>query len=134
MSYAPATRANGRARKHVTHQSAMPPLKISVIAEAVSEHTRISVEALTSRRQRTRVSRARQMAMSLARLVTGRSLPEIGRYFGRHHTTVLHATQMVPLRVRNGPAGDMIGYENLQLMLVVYQAQREAAIGERWAV
>ena len=42
------------------------------------------------------VARARQVAMYLAKQLTARSLPEIGRKFGgRDHTTVMHAVKKV---------------------------------------
>ncbi|MFZ3335664.1 MAG: helix-turn-helix domain-containing protein, partial [Xanthobacteraceae bacterium] len=42
------------------------------------------------------VVRPRQVAMYLAKVLTLRSLPEIGRRFGgRDHTTVLHAVRKI---------------------------------------
>ena len=42
------------------------------------------------------VARPRQIAMYLAKSITSRSLPEIGRKFGgRDHTTVLHACRKI---------------------------------------
>ena len=46
------------------------------------------------RRART-VARPRQIAMYLAKQLTSRSLPEIGRKFDRDHTTVMHAVRKV---------------------------------------
>lgn len=47
---------------------------------------------MTSNRRSHAVARPRQVAMYLARHMTKRSLPEIGRSFGnRDHTTVMHA-------------------------------------------
>ncbi|MEO1747668.1 MAG: helix-turn-helix domain-containing protein, partial [Pseudomonadota bacterium] len=52
-------------------------------------------EMLSNRRTRT-VVRPRQIAMYLAKIMTLRSLPEIGRRFGgRDHTTILHAVRKV---------------------------------------
>jgi len=49
----------------------------------------------SSRRARA-VARPRQIAMYLAKQLTARSLPEIGRKFGgRDHTTVMHAVRKV---------------------------------------
>jgi chromosomal replication initiator protein len=49
----------------------------------------------SARRSRT-VARPRQVAMYLAKQLTSRSLPEIGRKFGgRDHTTVMHAVKKV---------------------------------------
>ena len=42
------------------------------------------------------VARPRQIAMYLAKTLTSKSLPEIGRRFGgRDHTTVMHAVKRV---------------------------------------
>jgi chromosomal replication initiator protein len=42
------------------------------------------------------VARPRQVAMYLAKQLTSRSLPEIGRKFGgRDHTTVMHAVRRI---------------------------------------
>lgn len=52
-------------------------------------------ELLSSRRSRT-IARPRQIAMYLSKMLTTRSLPEIGRMFGgRDHTTVIHAVKRV---------------------------------------
>jgi chromosomal replication initiator protein len=68
---------------------------IDEIQKKVAEHFNISVkELLSSRRART-VARPRQVAMYLAKQLTSRSLPEIGRKFDRDHTTVMHAVRKV---------------------------------------
>ncbi len=51
---------------------------------------------MTSERRARAVARPRQIAMYLAKRLTTRSLPEIGRKFGgRDHTTVLHAVRRI---------------------------------------
>jgi len=51
---------------------------------------------MQSARRSQNVARPRQVAMYLAKALTSRSLPEIGRKFGgRDHTTVLHAVRKV---------------------------------------
>jgi chromosomal replication initiator protein len=51
---------------------------------------------MTSARRARAVARPRQVAMYLAKQLTSRSLPEIGRKFGnRDHTTVMHAVARV---------------------------------------
>lgn len=60
-----------------------------------SYHGTTREAALSPSRERREV-RARQSAMYIARRVTGRSLPEIGRRIGcRDHTTVLHADRKI---------------------------------------
>lgn len=59
------------------------------------------IDLLSSRRT-ANVVRPRQVAMYLAKTLTLRSLPEIGRRFGgRDHTTVLHAVRKIGEMVRN---------------------------------
>jgi chromosomal replication initiator protein len=51
---------------------------------------------MSSARRARAVARPRQVAMYLAKQLTQRSLPEIGRKFGgRDHTTVMHAVRKV---------------------------------------
>jgi chromosomal replication initiator protein len=51
---------------------------------------------MQSARRARAVARPRQVAMYLAKQLTSRSLPEIGRKFGgRDHTTVMHAVRKV---------------------------------------
>ncbi len=54
--------------------------------------TRDQVRGLDRRRE---VARPRQIAMYLAREMTGQSLPRIGAHFCRDHTTVLHAMRRI---------------------------------------
>nr|WP_165867198.1 chromosomal replication initiator protein DnaA [Lonepinella koalarum] len=65
---------------------------IENIQKVVAEYYRIKVSDLKSKNRSRSVARPRQLAMALAKELTNRSLPEIGKNFGdRDHTTVLHA-------------------------------------------
>ncbi len=69
---------------------------IEEIQRRVSEHYNIRLTDMSSARRARAVARPRQVAMYLAKQLTSRSLPEIGRKFGnRDHTTVIHAVQRV---------------------------------------
>jgi chromosomal replication initiator protein len=69
---------------------------IEEIQKRVSEHWNIRLTDMSSPRRARAVARPRQVAMYLAKQLTSRSLPEIGRRFGnRDHTTVMHAVQRV---------------------------------------
>ena len=60
---------------------------------------------LLSSRRTANVVRPRQVAMYLAKTLTLRSLPEIGRRFGgRDHTTVLHAVRKIETLAGNDSA------------------------------
>lgn len=65
---------------------------IATIKRAVSEHYGIDIAERTNRRD---VARPRQAAMFLATRLTEASLPNIGRRFERHHTTVLDARERI---------------------------------------
>jgi chromosomal replication initiator protein len=69
---------------------------IEEIQKKVAEHYSIRLTDMSSARRARAVARPRQVAMFLAKQLTSRSLPEIGRKFGnRDHTTVMHAVSRV---------------------------------------
>jgi chromosomal replication initiator protein len=69
---------------------------IDEIQRKVAEHFNIKMSEMTSARRARIVARPRQVAMYLAKQLTQRSLPEIGRKFGgRDHTTVMHAVKKI---------------------------------------
>ena len=69
---------------------------IEEIQKKVAEHWNIRLTDMSSARRARAVARPRQVAMYLAKQLTSRSLPEIGRKFGnRDHTTVMHAVTRV---------------------------------------
>jgi chromosomal replication initiator protein len=69
---------------------------IDEIQRKVAEHYNMRVADMHSDRRARTVARPRQVAMFLAKQLTQRSLPEIGRKFGgRDHTTVIHAVKKV---------------------------------------
>ncbi len=69
---------------------------IDDILKIVSRHFKIAKNEILSPRRSRDVVRPRQIAMYLAKSLTSRSLPEIGRRFGgRDHTTVLHSVRKV---------------------------------------
>jgi chromosomal replication initiator protein len=69
---------------------------IEEIQKRVAEYFKIRLTDMSSARRARQVARPRQVAMYLAKQITQRSLPEIGRRFGnRDHTTVMHACSRV---------------------------------------
>ena len=71
-------------------------VRIENIQKTVSEYYKIKVSDLLSKRRNRSIARPRQIAMSLSKELTNRSLPEIGEAFGgKDHTTVLHACRKV---------------------------------------
>ena len=71
-------------------------ITIDEIQRKVAEHYNIKMSDMHSARRARNVARPRQVAMYLAKQLTARSLPEIGRKFGgRDHTTVMHAVRKI---------------------------------------
>jgi len=71
-------------------------ITIEEIQKRVAEHFNIRIADMHSARRARQVARPRQVAMYLAKQLTSRSLPEIGRKFGgRDHTTVMHAVKKI---------------------------------------
>jgi chromosomal replication initiator protein len=76
------------------------------VQAAICEHFGISAEEIVSSARAPRIAWPRQLAMYLARELTGESLPSIGRQFGgRDHTTVLHACRRVSSRLATDDIG-----------------------------
>lgn len=77
---------------------------IDEIQRAVSAHFDVKQIDLVSERRAVAIARPRQIAMYLAKRLTTRSLPEIGRKFGnRDHSTVIHAVRRIEdLRTKDG--------------------------------
>jgi chromosomal replication initiator protein len=71
-------------------------VKIDDILRVVMKHFGVNRGDLLSSRRNRSIVRPRQIGMYLAKSLTSRSLPEIGRRFGgRDHTTVLHAIRKI---------------------------------------
>ena len=86
---------------------------IEEIQKRVAVHFNIRLADMHSARRARAVARPRQVAMYLAKQLTPRSLPEIGRKFGgRDHTTVMHAVR----RIEELMAGDSSFSEDVDLL------------------
>ncbi|EJF76164.1 chromosomal replication initiator protein DnaA [Bartonella birtlesii] len=81
---------------HLTRSGEPKRIRIEEIQRTVARHYNVSKQDLLSNRRTRTVVKPRQVAMYLAKMLTPRSLPEIGRRFGgRDHTTVLHAVRKI---------------------------------------
>jgi chromosomal replication initiator protein len=91
---------------------------IEEIQRRVAEHYGVRLADMQSARRARAVARPRQLAMYLAKQLTPRSLPEIGRKFGgRDHTTVIHAVRRIDeLRATDASLAEDI--EHLRRLLV----------------
>lgn len=71
-------------------------ITVDEIQKATARHFHIDPAEMRSKRRARTVVRPRQIAMYLAKKMTPRSLPEIGRVFGgRDHSTVIHAVRTI---------------------------------------
>jgi chromosomal replication initiator protein len=88
-------------------------VSIEEIQKQVAEHFNIRLADMSSPRRARAVARPRQVAMYLAKHLTSRSLPEIGRRFGgRDHTTVMHAIR----KIEELSSGDAVLSEDIRLI------------------
>ena len=79
-------------------------IKIEDILRIISRHFGVSKGDLLSQRRHRSVVWPRQVGMYLAKQLTARALPEIGRRFGnRDHTTVLHAIRKIEGELAGNP-------------------------------
>ena len=98
---------------HRTHRR----ITIDEIQQKVAEHYSLKSCELNSERRSQDIARPRQIAMYLAKRLTNRSMPEIGRKFGgRDHTTVMHAVKRVQ-GLRESDEGVGRDVQTLQRML-----------------
>lgn len=80
-------------------------ITIDEIQRRVAEHYNVRLTDMHSARRARAVARPRQVAMYLAKQLTSRSLPEIGRKFGgRDHTTVMHAVRKIEEIIGEDPS------------------------------
>lgn len=71
------------------------PVTTDAIISATARQFGVSVDQIKSRIKTNTIVFPRQIAMFLAKDLAGKSLPEIGRRFGRDHSTVLHAVRKI---------------------------------------
>ncbi len=94
-------------------------VSIEEIQRTVAEHYNMRLSDMVGPKRHRTVARPRQMAMYLAKKMTSRSLPEIGRRFGgRDHTTVMHAVK----RVEELKARDTQIAEDLEMLRRMLEA------------
>lgn len=114
----------------VFHRIDPRPVTIADIQKLVADHYGIPLVEMTSERRAHDVARPRQVAMYLAKQLTPKTLPQIGRYFGgRDHTTVIHAVRQVEKR-REEDAEVALAVNKLTADLTAPSTVREWREGE----
>ena len=82
--------------RHLIKSGDQKRVRIENIQRVVARQFNVARNDLLSNRRTQQIVRPRQIAMYLSKVMTPRSLPEIGRRFGgRDHTTVLHAVRKI---------------------------------------
>ncbi len=107
-------------RLNETARGSRARITIEDIQRAVCTHFRIDRGEMSSARRTRAVARPRQIAMYLAKELTPRSFPEIGRRFGgRDHSTVIHAVKTIEaLRAKDADIDGDVRRIRHALMLV----------------
>jgi chromosomal replication initiator protein len=83
------------ALEHTRYTGATRPT-VDKIQRATAKEFGITLDEMMSKRRARAIARPRQIAMYLSKMLTTRSLPDIGRRFGgRDHTTVIHAVKRI---------------------------------------
>lgn len=84
---------------------------IEEIQRKVAEHYNVRLSDMIGPKRLRTIARPRQVAMYLAKHLTTRSLPEIGRRFGgRDHTTIMHGIRKIEeLMVADGQMAEDVG-------------------------
>lgn len=92
----PIDLAMAQERLAETARGSRARITIEDIQRAVCAHYRLDKSEMASQRRTRAIARPRQVAMYLAKELTPRSFPEIGRRFGgRDHSTVIHAVRTI---------------------------------------
>lgn len=79
-------------------------VSLELIKKLAAEYYSIRIDDMTAKIRTKEIANARQVAMYLAREITGTSFPKIGEAFGgRDHTTVLHACEKIRAALKDDP-------------------------------
>ncbi len=77
---------------------------IEAIQKTVADFFHIRLADLKSKKRTQHIAFCRQVAMYLCRKMTASSFPTIGEHFGRDHSTVIHAFNLIQRRITNDSA------------------------------
>jgi len=80
---------------NVSHALALPRVRVADVIRAVCDVTGYSAAELLGDCRSRELMTPRHVAISVAKEVTGRSFPEIGRHFKRDHSSVFHAVRAI---------------------------------------
>lgn len=86
-------------KEHIEEEVTIRRLSIDEIVKAVCSTYSVTYAEILSNTRTQPLATARQVAMFLARKLTGNSLPTVASEFKRNHTTVLHGSQVIQKRI-----------------------------------
>lgn len=97
-------RAREVLRNIITSDEQMPsPIPVDRIIEVVARTSQVDVKEIRGKHKTARLVNARHVAMYLARHMTELSTPEIGRAFGKDHSSVMYACEKIKREVATHP-------------------------------
>ncbi len=89
--------------KEIVHQYVIPGTKkitIEDIKKSVCEYFDISEKQIVGKSRKKEIAIARQIAMYLSMELSGASLSNIGRFYGKHHSTVMHSIEKIKIEIK----------------------------------
>ena len=89
--------------KDVTTDSQPTPVLVQKIIEFIAKSFGISAADITSDNRQSTVAQARQICMYVIKEVTDLKLSEIGEFFGKNHSTVLHSIAQAQAKMDRSP-------------------------------
>lgn len=90
--------------RDLVFERAEPVVRVDDIQRIVAKRFNITQQDMVSKRRTRAIARPRQIAMFLCKVLTPRSLPEIGKLFGgRDHTTVIYAIRKIQELINRDP-------------------------------
>ncbi len=107
--------------RHLLNDASRRSIKVAPedVISLVARHFNLRLRDLRSQSRSPRVTTPRQIAMYLVRRHCGLSYPEIGRRFGRHHTTALHSDRLVQRQIdQNGSVRAAVGLLEKELLRI----------------
>ncbi len=66
-----------------------------VIVEETAKFYDLNPKTIMGQSRKADIVLARQVSMYIIRSITNLSLPEVGKFFGQHHTTVMHSVEKI---------------------------------------
>lgn len=101
-----------RRKPELAPGSMLPPdarRRTAAVLASVCEYTDVTMEQLMSNRRHPAISQARHIAFYFLHEQIRLSYPEIGRIFGKHHTSVMHGVKVVRASLEREGVREMLG-------------------------